>query len=88
MKRAGGKAIILANSLANGAEISVDAYVLPGTAVKADDGTRVFNYIKSTKKPTAHINTPKTVLNTKPAPYMASFSSRGPNGLELNLLKV
>ncbi|XP_026394909.1 subtilisin-like protease SBT5.6 [Papaver somniferum] len=87
VKRAGGKAIILANSLANGAEISVDAYVLPGTAVKADDGTRVFNYIKSTKKPTAHINTPKTVLNTKPAPYMASFSSRGPNGLELNLLK-
>ncbi|KAI3912700.1 hypothetical protein MKW92_040252 [Papaver armeniacum] len=87
VKRAGGKAIILANSLANGAEISVDAYVLPGTAVKADDGTRVFNYIKSTKKPTAYINTAKTVLNTKPAPYMASFSSRGPNGLELNLLK-
>ncbi|KAI3926606.1 hypothetical protein MKW98_014253 [Papaver atlanticum] len=87
VKRAGGKAIILANSLANGAEISVDAYVLPGTAVKSDDGTRVFNYIKSTKKPTAYINIPKTVLNTKPAPYMASFSSRGPNGLELNLLK-
>ncbi|MCL7037016.1 hypothetical protein MKW94_003764, partial [Papaver nudicaule] len=87
VKRAGGKAIILANSLANGAELSVDAYVLPGTAVKADDGTRIFNYIKSTSKPTAYINSPKTVLDTKPAPYMASFSSRGPNGLELNLLK-
>ncbi|KAI3947906.1 hypothetical protein MKX01_034571 [Papaver californicum] len=82
-----GKAIILANSLANGAEISVDAYVLPGTAVKADDGTKIFNYIKSTKKPTAYVNTPRTVLTTKPAPYMASFSSRGPNGLELDLLK-
>lgn len=88
VKRVGGKAIILANSLMNGAELSVDAYVLPGTAVKYNDGTIIFKYIKSTKKPTAKLIPAKTVLRSKPAPFMASFSSRGPNVLEPNILKV
>ncbi|OVA20908.1 Peptidase S8/S53 domain [Macleaya cordata] len=87
VKRVGGAAIILGNSQMNGAELSVDAYVLPGTAVQSDDATTIFNYIKSTKKPMAQIFPANTVLSTKPAPYMASFSSRGPNGLEPNILK-
>ncbi|KAF5176294.1 Subtilisin-like protease SBT5.6 [Thalictrum thalictroides] len=87
VKRAGGVGIILGNSVANGNELSLDSYVLPGTSVVADDAITILNYIKSTKKPMAQIDPVATVLDTKPAPFMAGFSSTGPNPLEPNILK-
>lgn len=87
VKRAGGAAVILGNLPANGAEISVDAYVLPGTAVISNNTEIVLAYINSTSKPLAQIVPAKTVLGTKPAPFMAAFSSRGPNVLNPNILK-
>lgn len=88
VKRAGGAAVILGNLPLNGAEISVDAYVLPGTAVIANNTEIILGYINSTSKPLAQIVPAKTVLGTKPAPFMAAFSSRGPNVLNPNILKV
>lgn len=88
VKRVGGAAVILGNLPANGAEISVDAYVLPGTAVISNDTTIILAYINSTSKPLAQIVPAKTVLGTKPAPFMAAFSSRGPNILNPNIHKV
>ncbi|KAH9289612.1 hypothetical protein KI387_033729 [Taxus chinensis] len=87
VKRAGGAAIILGNLPSSGAEISVDANVLPGTAVVSDDATTILAYINSTINPVAHIDPAKTVLGIKPAPFMAAFSSRGPNVLDANILK-
>lgn len=88
VKRAGGAAVILGNFPAEGAEISVDAHVLPGTAVLSDDVIAIRNYINSTRTPTAKIIPAKTVLNVKEAPFMAAFSSQGPNALDPNILKV
>lgn len=88
VKRAGGVGYILGNSLANGAELSVDAHVLPATAVDSDDAIKILNYINSTKNPMAYIFPSRTVLHTKPAPYMAAFTSRGPNVISPNILKV
>ncbi|KAL3616965.1 hypothetical protein CASFOL_039359 [Castilleja foliolosa] len=87
VKRAGGIGFILGNSEDNGNELSVDAHVLPATAVNYDNALKIYNYIKSTKEPTAYIVPAKTVLDTKPAPYMAAFSSRGPNTISPNILK-
>ncbi|XP_042483864.1 subtilisin-like protease SBT5.6 [Macadamia integrifolia] len=87
VQRAGGAGIILGNSPTNGDEISVDAYVLPGTAVVSHDAITIINYIKSTKNPKALIIPPTTILDSKPAPFMAAFSSQGPNVLEPNILK-
>ncbi|KAF8413645.1 hypothetical protein HHK36_001637 [Tetracentron sinense] len=87
VKRAGGAAMILGNSQMNGAEISVDAHVLPGTAVVSGDATTILNYINFTNKPTATIVPARTVLQAQPAPFMAAFSSTGPNPLEPNVLK-
>ncbi|XP_058101001.1 subtilisin-like protease SBT5.6 [Magnolia sinica] len=87
VKRAGGAALILGNSLMNGDEISVDAHVLPGTAVISDDATAIVKYINSTNRPTANILPATTVLNVQPAPFMAAFSSTGPNALDPNILK-
>jgi len=40
------------------------------------------------RSPVAYISKAKTELGVKPAPFVASFSSRGPNLLEPAILKV
>ncbi|EEF40155.1 Xylem serine proteinase 1 precursor, putative [Ricinus communis] len=87
VKRAGGVGYILGNSPANGNDVSVDAHVLPGTAVTSDQAIEILKYIKSTENPTATIGKAKTVLHYSPAPSMAAFSSRGPNVIDPNILK-
>ena len=88
VQRAGGAGFIIGNSQANGAELSVDPHLLPATAVSYNDAVRIMNYINSTENPMARIIPAKTVLHTKPAPFMAAFSSRGPNPIDPNILKV
>ncbi|CAN6553279.1 unnamed protein product [Malus baccata var. baccata] len=87
VKRAGGVGFILGNSAANEVEISCDAHVIPATAVLYEDANRILQYINSTKIPTATIIPARTVFNRKPAPFMAAFTSRGPNLIDPNFLK-
>ncbi|KAJ0018498.1 hypothetical protein Pint_10154 [Pistacia integerrima] len=87
VKRAGGAGYILGNTAASGDELPFDFHVLPGTAVSSNDANKIIQYIKSTKNPTTIINHGKTVFNSRPAPSMASFTSRGPNPIDPNLLK-
>ncbi|KAF5809516.1 putative peptidase S8/S53 domain superfamily [Helianthus annuus] len=68
LKRAGGIGYVLGNSPTNGAELTVDAHVLPATAVTSDDAIKIIQYINSTKTRTAYIYLGKTVLQVKPAP--------------------
>lgn len=42
----------------------------------------------SIRNPMAYITAVKTVLGTKPSPHMAAFSSRGPNSIQAEILKV
>lgn len=88
VKRAGGVGYILGNSPANGEEIPADPHVLPATALGSTGAIKILNYINSTQNPTATILPARTVLNYKPAPFMATFTSRGPNIIEPNILKV
>ncbi|KAF2314631.1 hypothetical protein GH714_028094 [Hevea brasiliensis] len=87
VKRAGGAGFVLGNGPKNGNDLTVDAHVLPATAVVADGAMQILNYIKSTDKPMAIIGEAKTVLHYSPAPSMATFTSRGPNVLDFNILK-
>ncbi|KAG8385365.1 hypothetical protein BUALT_Bualt03G0035500 [Buddleja alternifolia] len=86
VKRAGGLGFILQNPV-DGISIAVDAHVLPGTAIFSNDSATVLNYIKTNNNPTARIVPVMTVLGSKPSPFMAGFSSAGPNPLEPNILK-
>lgn len=88
VKRAGGIGFILGNSKANGDELAADAHLLPATAVNYGDALKILNYIESAKAPKAHIERAKTVLGAQPAPFMAAFSSRGPNTISPDILKV
>ncbi|MQM14505.1 hypothetical protein Taro_047436 [Colocasia esculenta] len=85
--QARGVGMILANDLSTGNEIIADAHVLPATHVSYRDGFAIFAYIKSTKSPVARVTAPTTGLGTKPAPFMAAFSSQGPNTINPEILK-
>ncbi|XP_019158643.1 PREDICTED: subtilisin-like protease SBT5.3 isoform X2 [Ipomoea nil] len=84
---AGAVGMILANDEDSGNEIIADAHFLPATHVTYSAGVAIFDYIKKTKNPVAHITHPNTVLGVKPAPVIAAFSSVGPNTLNPEILK-
>lgn len=85
--RAGGAGMILANRPGNGDEIAVDAHLLPATAVRSVIGEEIVEYLKMTAKPVAKLIPPQTHLGVKPSPFIAAFSSRGPNSLNPDILK-
>uniref|UniRef100_A0A0D3F225 Subtilisin-like protease n=1 Tax=Oryza barthii TaxID=65489 RepID=A0A0D3F225_9ORYZ len=84
---AGGAGMVLANDVTTGNEIIADAHVLPATHIKFSDGQILFSYLKNTKSPAGTITRPETRLGTKPAPFMAAFSSQGPNTVTPGILK-
>ncbi|XP_027337417.1 subtilisin-like protease SBT5.4 [Abrus precatorius] len=84
---AGAVGMILANDKDSGDSTIADPHVLPASHVSFADGNYIYSYINRTKSPVAYISGVKTELGTKPAPVVASFSSRGPNGLEGAILK-
>lgn len=88
VKRAGGIGYILGNGKGQGEEIVADPHVLPATAVGAQEALEILHYIKSTRHPAAKILPASTVVGTSPAPFMASFTSRGPNLIDPTILKV
>ncbi|KAJ7967172.1 Subtilisin-like protease-like protein [Quillaja saponaria] len=85
--KAGGVGMILANGVSNGEGLVADAHLLPTCALGANEADSVKAYISSSANPTATIDFKGTILGIKPAPVVASFSGRGPNGLNPEILK-
>merc|ERR1719183_618740 len=79
--------MILANDKDNGNDISPDPHFLPTSHISYADGQQVFAYINSTKSPIAFMTRVRTQLGIKPSPFVASFSSRGPNLVDAGILK-
>ncbi|KAI4366214.1 hypothetical protein MLD38_022118 [Melastoma candidum] len=86
-RKAGAVGMILANDEADGEETKPDPHVLPVSHINYRDGLTVYAYYASTRSPVAYITRARTVLDTKPAPFVAKFSSRGPNTIEPAILK-
>ncbi|GMH16368.1 hypothetical protein Nepgr_018209 [Nepenthes gracilis] len=87
VKNAGGIGMILANGASNGEGLVGDAHLIPACAVGANEEDLIKSYVSSSKFPTATINFHGTVIGVRPAPVVASFSGRGPNGLNPEILK-
>ncbi|TVU09955.1 hypothetical protein EJB05_43454, partial [Eragrostis curvula] len=79
VRRAGGVGLVLANDEASGNEMIADAHVLPATHITYSDGLIL--------SASAYITVPTTAVDTKPAPFMAAFSSQGPNPVTPQILK-
>ncbi|GMP53249.1 hypothetical protein CsSME_00018766 [Camellia sinensis var. sinensis] len=84
---AGAVGMVLANDEFYWNEITADPHVLPASQINSTDGVAIFAYINSTRFPKAYITHPTTELATKPAPFMAAFSSKGPNTITPEILK-
>ncbi|GFP82315.1 subtilisin-like protease [Phtheirospermum japonicum] len=86
VKAAGGAGMILANDVDQGEDTIADAHVLPAVWLGASEAKAVISYTKSSKNPTARIESAREVYGNR-APVMASFSSRGPNSVDSYILK-
>ncbi|CAL5073736.1 unnamed protein product [Urochloa decumbens] len=88
VRQAGGVGLVLANDEASGNEVIADAHVLPATHITYNDGIALLAYLNSTRSSVSgYITTPYTALGAKPAPFMAAFSSQGPNTITPQILK-
>ncbi|RDY05976.1 Subtilisin-like protease SBT1.8, partial [Mucuna pruriens] len=87
VRDAGGVGMILANTAASGEELVADSHLLPAVAVGRIAGDQIKEYASSDPNPTAVLGFRGTVLNVRPSPVVAAFSSRGPNMVTRQILK-
>ncbi|PHT42668.1 Subtilisin-like protease SBT1.7 [Capsicum baccatum] len=87
VKESGGVGMILANTVESGEELVADSHLLPALAVGRKVGDSIRQYVKNEKNPMAVLSFGGTVVNVKPSPVVAAFSSRGPNTVTPQILK-
>ncbi|CAN6724974.1 unnamed protein product [Malus baccata var. baccata] len=74
--------------ITNNPEIRELGYVVtPSVVVNTKDGRTVIEYALKSENPTVSINFQQTLLNTKPAPAAAFYTSRGPSKSYPGILK-
>ncbi|KAL7128522.1 hypothetical protein ABFS83_13G001500 [Erythranthe nasuta] len=83
----GAVGMILCNSRIDDYQPSLNSHVLPTVELGYTQGLAILTYINTTKYSMALITSPKAEFGIKPAPLMASFSSRGPNTATPEILK-
>ncbi|GMN41401.1 hypothetical protein TIFTF001_010618 [Ficus carica] len=81
--RAGAAGAIFQGRLAG--EV-VDSFPLPATYLSVKHATKIYMYMNSTRNPIASIWKSREEKN-RVAPYIPTFSSRGPNPVSPNILK-
>lgn len=81
---AGGAGMILYNTN-DAQDLNTDTHWVPTVHINNSDGLTIKAYIAATTDPVAQIN--GGVFTEIAAPWMASFSSRGPNAVAADLIK-
>ncbi|XP_058008057.1 subtilisin-like serine-protease S [Hevea brasiliensis] len=84
IQQGGGVGMILIDPLVK--EVGFQ-FVIPATLIGQEEAQQLQAYMKREKYPTARIAPTITVLNTRPAPEMAVFSSQGPNIITPDIIK-
>ncbi|CAA7398485.1 unnamed protein product [Spirodela intermedia] len=87
VSEAGGIGAILVNDASSGRYLTAVPYMIPAVHVSYDSGTVIFSYLNSTQSPVGRIGAPTSHYHLKEAPYVASFSSRGPTFVSPQILK-
>ncbi|XP_068647705.1 subtilisin-like serine-protease S [Aristolochia californica] len=84
VKEAGGVGMVLIDE--EDKDVAIP-FVIPSAIVGKETGDRILSFINRTRNPRSLILPAKTLLGSQPAPRIASFSSKGPNSLNPEILK-
>nr|GMC62517.1 subtilisin-like protease SBT3.9 [Ipomoea batatas] len=84
VRKAGGIGMVLIDDANNDVAIP---FSIPAATVGRRVGNKILSYIRRTRQPMSRILSAKTVIGTRAAPYMAAFSSKGPNSVTPEVLK-
>ncbi|KAF8397848.1 hypothetical protein HHK36_016773 [Tetracentron sinense] len=84
VRQGGGVGMILIDPLAK--EVGFQ-FVIPATIIGQKEAQELETYLATEKNPIAKISPTRTVLNTRPAPKIALFSSVGPNIITPDIIK-
>ncbi|XVE71806.1 hypothetical protein DITRI_Ditri10aG0181600 [Diplodiscus trichospermus] len=88
LKRAGAIAMIISHGDIDPNGIVSEPHVIPTISIGVLEAKGIENYILSNENAMAKISSQGTIpMHAKPAPIVASFSSRGPNSLVPGILK-
>nr|XP_043614253.1 subtilisin-like protease SBT1.3 [Erigeron canadensis] len=87
VKDAGGIGMILLNNADDGGDLVADSHVIPTVALRDQEGKAIKEYALKERKPMANLKFFRTKVGIRPSPVVASFSSRGPNGISPSILK-
>ncbi|KAI3522524.1 hypothetical protein L1887_00376 [Cichorium endivia] len=87
VKEAGGIGVIVSNVSPQGEGLVSDSYTIPGMLISESAGKKLHAYMRSSRNPMAKMIIHGTRVGVKPAPVVASFSSRGPSLDSLYVLK-
>ncbi|GLJ50019.1 hypothetical protein SUGI_1063960 [Cryptomeria japonica] len=85
LKRAGVRALVSLPKTASFSSFPDDYF--PNIVMKPEDGVGLVKYASSDSSPVVEVQLGLTSLGVKPAPSMASFSSRGPYPPSPNIMK-
>ncbi|CAL9167502.1 unnamed protein product [Musa hybrid cultivar] len=85
VEKAGGLGMVMIDEAENDVAIP---FAIPAATVRKEIGNKIFSYVNHTRKPSTLILPVETVLGSRPAPRVAAFSSKGPNSLTAEVLKV
>ncbi|XLS49136.1 hypothetical protein HN51_009813 [Arachis hypogaea] len=85
IKEGGGVGMILIDH--NARDVGFE-FVIPATLIGQDALEDLQSYINTERNPIARIYPTRTVLDTKPAPEVAAFSSMGPNVVTPDIIKA
>ncbi|XVF47716.1 hypothetical protein PTKIN_Ptkin03bG0133200 [Pterospermum kingtungense] len=88
LRRAGAIAMIISHGNIDPSGIVSEPHVIPTISIGVLEAKGIEDYILSNENPRAKISSQGTIpMHAKPAPIVASFSSRGPNSLVPEILK-
>lgn len=84
---AAGVGMILTNLAANDEDLVADSHLLPAIMVGRKARDFIKKYLRSDYNQMALLTFGRTVLNVRPSPMVATFSSRGPSKVTPYILK-